>query len=66
MIKTIVSIIKELKEEGETVILIEHNMALIRELCDHVIVMDSGKLLAQGRPEEVLSQKEVIEAYLGE
>ena len=41
-------------------------MDLIRELCDNVIVMDSGKLLAQGKPEEVLKKIEVVEAYLGE
>lgn len=66
MVKTIASIIKELKEEGKTVILIEHNMNLIRELCDRVIVMDSGKLLAEGSTEKVLAKREVIEAYLGE
>ncbi|KKR52052.1 MAG: Branched chain amino acid ABC transporter ATP-binding protein [Parcubacteria group bacterium GW2011_GWA1_40_21] len=55
-----------LKQEGKTVILIEHNMEIIRELCDYAIVMDSGKLLAQGKPEEVLRKKEVVEAYLGE
>lgn len=66
IVKIIVGIIKELRSDGKTVILIEHNMDLIRELSDHVIVMDGGKLLAQGRPQEVLEKKEVIEAYLGE
>jgi branched-chain amino acid transport system ATP-binding protein len=66
MTKIIVSIIKELRSNGKTVVLIEHNMDLIRELSDHVIVMDGGKLLAEGRPHEVLEQREVIEAYLGE
>lgn len=66
MIKIVVSVLKELLTAGKTVILIEHNMDLIRELSDHVIVMDSGKLLADGRPHDVLSNREVIEAYLGE
>ena len=66
MRKIIVSIIKELKEHGKTIILIEHNMDLIRELSDHLIVMDEGKLLSEGNPEKVLCQKNVIEAYLGE
>ena len=66
IIKTVSEIIQELKREGKTVVLIEHNMELIHELCDNVIVMDSGRLLAQGRPEEVLKKKEVIEAYLGD
>jgi len=66
MTKIIVGIIKELRDAAKTVILIEHNMELIRELSDHVIVMDGGKLLAEGKPAEILKQKSVIEAYLGE
>ncbi len=66
MVKIVSSIIKELKREGKTVILIEHDMNLIRELSDHVFVMDSGKLLAEGKPEEVLNKKEVIDAYIGQ
>ena len=57
IIKTISDIIRNLRQEGKTVILIEHNMELIRELCDYAIVMNSGKLLAQGKPEEVLKKK---------
>jgi len=66
MVKKIASFVKEWKHEGKTVVLVEHNMSLIRELCDHLIVMDAGKLLAEGTPEEVLSRKDVVEAYLGE
>lgn len=66
IIKVMVSALKELSEQGKTIILIEHNMALIRELSDYIFVMDSGRLLAEGKPEEVLSKREVIEAYLGE
>lgn len=66
MIKNVTSILKDLKDKGKTVILVEHNMEIIRELSDYCIVMDAGKLLAEGKPEEVLSRKDVIEAYLGE
>lgn len=66
MVKIVAGILKELRDQNKTVVLIEHNMALIRELSDHVIVMDAGKLLAEGKPDEVLSRKDVIEAYLGE
>lgn len=66
MIKIVVSIMQELKEHGTTLVLIEHNMELIRQLVDHLFVMDSGKLLAEGSAEEVLKKPEVIEAYLGE
>ena len=66
MVKIVSGIIKELKQKGKTVILIEHNMDLIRELSDHVFVMDEGKLLAEGEPHKVLEKREVVEAYLGE
>lgn len=66
MVKVVVSVLKELRAHGKAVILVEHNMDLIRELSDHIYVLDSGELLAQGKPEEVLARKDVIEAYLGE
>ena len=65
MIKQVVSIMKELRANGVTQILIEHNMDLIRKLSDAVFVMDAGRVLAYGKPEEVLSLAEVLEAYLG-
>ena len=66
MVKTVSMIIEGLKQSGKTIILIEHDMELIRKLCDYVFVMDEGRLLAEGEPEKVLAQKEVIEVYLGE
>ncbi len=66
MRKIVSNIILDLKQKGKTVILIEHSMDLIRQLSDYVFVMDEGKLLAQGKPDEVLAKKEVVEAYLGE
>ncbi len=66
MIKTVVQVMKELREEGKAVILVEHNMELIRELSDHLIVLDSGELLAEGNVDDVLYRADVIEAYLGE
>ncbi len=66
MRKIVSGIISDLKQKGKTVILIEHSMDLIRQLSDYVFVMNEGKLLAEGKPDEVLAKKEVIEAYLGE
>lgn len=66
MVKIVTSVIKELRDKGKTIILVEHNMDLIRELSDHIFVLDAGKLLAEGKPAEVLIRKDVIEAYLGE
>lgn len=66
MVKTVSKIIRELKEKKKIVVLIEHNMNLIRELSGYVYVLDSGNILAEGKPNEVLAKREVIEAYLGE
>ena len=66
MLKVVVSVMKELRAAGKTQILVEHNMELIRELSDHIFVLDSGELLAEGKPAEVLAKREVVEAYLGE
>jgi ABC-type branched-subunit amino acid transport system ATPase component len=59
-------VLADLKAQGKCVVLVEHNMELIRELADVVIVLDSGQLLARGKPEKVLSEKKVLEAYLGD
>jgi len=66
LLKTIGSSIQRLNEErGYTFCMIEHDMDFIARLCDPVIVMAEGKLLTQGTVEEVKSNEEVIEAYLG-
>lgn len=66
MIRQVVDLLKQLRKKGITQILIEHNMELVRELSDYVIVMDAGQVLAHGKPDDVLSRREVMEAYLGE
>ncbi len=66
MVKVVVSVLKELRTHGKAIVLVEHNMDLIRELSDHLYVLDSGELLAEGVPTDVLARRDVIEAYLGE
>jgi ABC-type branched-subunit amino acid transport system ATPase component len=66
MVSAVADIIRGLRADGATIILVEHNMELIRALSDRVVVMDSGVVLAEGAPDEVLARKDVIEAYLGE
>ncbi|WP_424931071.1 ABC transporter ATP-binding protein [Amaricoccus macauensis] len=66
LLKTIGTAIQRLNtERGYTFCLIEHDMDFIARLCDPVIVMAEGKLLKQGRPDEVMADEAVIEAYLG-
>jgi len=54
------------RELGITVVVIEHDVALVRTVSDRIYVLDFGSLLSEGRPDEVLARPEVIEAYLGE
>jgi len=65
IVEQVCEIICGLQRQGKTIVIIEHNMSLIRRLCDHIIVLNHGKLLAEGKPEEVLHNKEVQESYLG-
>lgn len=48
--KVVSDIVQGLKRKNKTIILVEHDMGLIREICDYVIVMNEGKLLAEGKP----------------
>ncbi|PSP78090.1 ABC transporter ATP-binding protein [Halobacteriales archaeon QS_1_68_20] len=57
--------VHELRKQGYTFLIVEHDMDLIMNNCERVIVMHQGKLLTDGTPEEVRSDEEVIEAYLG-
>jgi len=53
------------RQEGTTMVFIEHIMAAVRRLSDHVVMMDQGAVLARGDAESVLSDPKVVEAYLG-
>ena len=65
MLERVKDIMKGVRDDGHTIIFISHNMDIVRELSDHLIVLDSGQLLAEGEVQDVLSRTEVIEAYLG-
>ena len=60
-----IDLIRQLRAQGLTVILIEHVMDAVRSLCDRCVVMFAGAKLAEGETSQVLSQEEVITAYLG-
>jgi len=64
--KKITEILLKLKEKGETILLIEHDMNFTLEVADWVIVMEKGRVIAEGKPEEIRNNPRVLEAYLGE
>jgi branched-chain amino acid transport system ATP-binding protein len=57
--------VKNLREEGMTVLFVEHDMDMVRDISDWVLVMAQGKLIAEGPPDSVMSDNRVIDAYLG-
>ena len=64
-IRPLVQLIKSLKAEGITILLIEHNVPFVMEVCDRLVVLNFGEKLCEGTPQEVRSDRRVIEAYLG-
>jgi len=63
---TISRVIKQLKQQGDTILLIEHDMNFTLNIADHVIVLDNGKVIAEGTPDQIRNNKKVLEAYLGD
>lgn len=63
---SLVDLISEIRRKFNlTILLIEHHMDLVMNICDHIVVMESGRLLFRGVPDEVRHNEKVIEAYLG-
>jgi branched-chain amino acid transport system ATP-binding protein len=59
-------LIRKIRDTGVTVVLVEHDMELVMDICDQIVVLNLGKLLAEGTPREIQENSAVIAAYLGE
>lgn len=65
-IDDIIRLIKDIHENGTTVVVVEHNMRVIMNLSERLIALNSGVVIAEGDPKDVVSNPEVVKAYLGE
>ena len=64
--KELMALIAQLRQQGLTIFLIEHDMKVVMEISDRIVVLDHGIKLTEGRPVEVRNNPQVIEAYLGQ
>lgn len=65
-VETLEALIRGLRDEGMTIVIVEHNMRLVMQMCERITVMDAGRVIAEGMPKDIASNPAVIAAYLGE
>ena len=61
-----VGFLKSLRDEGRSILIVEHNMEMISSVCDRVYVLDAGSMIATGTPAEIRANDDVVRSYLGQ
>jgi branched-chain amino acid transport system ATP-binding protein len=61
----LVEVVRRIRSTGITILLVEHNMKIVMQICEHLVVLDAGRKIAAGSPQEVRRDPEVIKCYLG-
>jgi branched-chain amino acid transport system ATP-binding protein len=64
-VRETITFIRKIRDAGTTILLVEHNMRAVMQLCDKIFVINFGRKIAEGIPDEIKKNKDVIEAYLG-
>jgi branched-chain amino acid transport system ATP-binding protein len=63
--QTMIELIRQIRDRGITIVVVEHDMKAVMNLCDRIAVLNYGRKIAEGLPKEIRENKEVVEAYLG-
>ncbi|MEH7249041.1 ABC transporter ATP-binding protein [Neobacillus niacini] len=63
--ENVIKLVRSIRDQGVTILIIEHNLRAVMSLCDRIVVMESGRVISEGTPEVIRNDEKVIETYLG-